>query len=89
VGRLDEVLEILSEQSDELSEEGVNTLDYWLARCNIDKDEYFEWMVDYIRGIMNQDWWENASNRNRIMSVATHAFLAGLILGREKRESEF
>lgn len=89
MGRLDEVLEILASTSDELREEGVNTLDYWLARCNLEGDEYFEWMQELLLAVIRQPGFNRMSKQKQIMSIATHAFLAGLILGREKKENEF
>lgn len=89
MGRLDEVLEILASTSDELREEGVNTLDYWLARCNIESEEYYAWMQELLLAVIHQPEFDQMPKHKQIMSIATHAFLAGLILGREKKENEF
>lgn len=89
MGRLQEVVQEYLETGSEVHDEGVNIVEYWFARCNIDKDEFMDTMVHFVNGTLTAPGFRELSPGSRSLAVLTQGFLLGMLYGRTKADDEF
>lgn len=89
MSRLDEVHDLLAETQEELIQDNVSIVTYWFARCNIDRDEYLNFIDQMIKTVVEEENFSDCSNLEKLRILVTHGFVLGLVYGREKQENEF
>jgi hypothetical protein len=89
MNRLEEIVENLEAAASELENEGVNIVDYWLARTNIEHEDFEEFLNETLAGIVDDPEFAGLKPVSAAKIFITHGFLAGLMYGRGKEESEF
>ena len=86
--RLSEVWYELAAEAVSLEGDGVNVLEYWLARCNIDEDDFFDWQRSAIPNMLEDEHFIKLDTPSKISALVSQGFILGLVYGMRRMEDE-
>lgn len=89
MSRLEEIRDLVLAKAEELDVEGNDIVQYWFARCNIDRDEYLDMSDDMIRQTFADEFFQSLSGFEKLRVLVLNGFILGLAFGRGKEDSEF
>jgi hypothetical protein len=89
MGKLSETQEFIFAKNEELAVEGINSIDYWFARYDIDLDEYQEHQDMMLYHITSDPNFHRESVEQKLRVIITQGFLLGVVYGRRREGDEF
>lgn len=78
----------MADEGVELHSEGINFIDYWLARCNIDPDEFLEVQGYLIKNMAGVPTFAKMTMAQKLLTLTAQSFFLGLVYGRTKADDE-
>lgn len=78
---LEEIRDKLHDKAEELQIEGISALRYWLARMDLDEDEFIEYSSERCKFVGSAE----ADLASAIMAIYADALVTGYIMGRQRR----